>query len=216
MFEIIRSMSESDRNTDFVAIGNLINENFESTHCSFIIQFEKEIFLFHYTGYSVEYCKNSESNYYHRITDTISSEEVPAFIAHCRNINKHANPTYGFFYSGEYYDKSGVHFGSQDLSERMTCVGFCLNVLKGFLEDEYICYSDWSEDTHNDPGYLERYCTKNNIDINTIKSSHRRISPRECLTSCFFTKLPITKEQIDSKIMVVNNFFHNLFLSQNN
>ncbi len=215
MFEIVRSIQESDRTTDFVAIGNLVSDDFKSYHCSFIINLKGRLLEFHYTGRNIEFSE-LENEYYHKISDTIISEEVPAFVAYCKSILKHANPQYGFFYSGEYYDKDGIHFGSQELGERMTCVGFCLNVLKGFLEDDYLDYSGWTEDSHDDSGYLDKFCLENGIEPAMVKEYHRRISPRECLTSCFFTHLPISKSDIDIKIVSVNDYFNILFQSSSN
>ena len=80
--------------------------------------------------------------YFHKTTLTIHPDEVPAFIVYCQQIKQKAKPIYGFFYSGEFYDKEGNYLMNKDLGERMTCVGFCLNVLKGFLEEDYIDYME--------------------------------------------------------------------------
>lgn len=214
MFEILRSKIESDRITDFVAIGNLIKEA-EAYHSAFVISYGKELYEFHYTGEEIEF-KVIDNDYFHKITDTIVSEEVPAFIALCKNILKNANPTYGFFYSGESYNLDGTHLSNLDLGERMTCVGFCLNVLKGFLEEDYIVYEDWTSETHEKNGYLESYCEKYKLDPSKISVSHRRITPRECLTSCFFSELPISKKEIDERIGEVDEYFINLYKISNN
>jgi len=80
--------------------------------------------------------------YFHKTTLTIHPDEVPAFIVYCQQIKQKAKPIYGFFYSGEFYDKEGNYLMNKDLGERMTCVGFCLNVLKGFLEEDHIDYME--------------------------------------------------------------------------
>lgn len=217
MFEIVRSNYESDINVDFVAIGNLIDNNFESTHSAFLIKYDETIYVFHYTGWEIEFkSQQADDDYYHKITETITPDEIPAFLAYAKTIKKYANPIYGYFYSGEYYDLNGEHFGDKNLGERMTCVGFCLNVLKGFLEEDYILHTDWSEESHNDSDYLEKYCAEHNIELSLIQSSHRRITPRECLTSCFFKELPIRKTQIDNNINQVNNHFSQLYQRTNN
>lgn len=206
MFEICRTKFESDQNTDFVAIGNLVDDNGKkSSHAAFIIQFEDELFEFHYTGRNVEYSP-IKRDYYHKITYTILPEEVPSFIALCKHLVKTSKPIYGFFYSGEFYNDEG-HQHHTELGERMTCVGFCLNVFKTFLEEDYIQFQDWNGDTEDWKEYLEDYCIKNNLDPSRIKESVRRITPRECLTSCFFNILPIRKADIDNKIKDVNNHF---------
>lgn len=214
MCEIIRSRIESDRISDFVAIGNLINDH-TSTHSAFVIQHNNILFEFHYTGQEVEF-KDLDKDYYHKITDTIVSDEVPALIAYCKSIINRAKPTYGFFYSGEFYDRDGIHHSDSILGETMTCVGFCLNIFKGFLENEYINYSDWTEESHNSKDYLEKFCQQHGLDPDIIAPNHRRISPREILTSCFFTELPIRKQTIDEKIVWVDEHFNARFQSTHN
>lgn len=204
MFEIVRTKMESDRVTDYVALGNLVNEK-GSFHSAFIINYENKLFEFHYTSSNIEYIEISR-DYFHKITDTIHSDEVPSFIALCNNIMKKANPKYGFFYSGESYNIDGTHMSNSGLGERMTCVGFCLNVLKGFHEDDYIIYTDWTEESIEGTEYLKDYCLRNNLNITEMKSYLRRITPLEFLTSGFFTKIPISKMEIDGKKMEVEKF----------
>ena len=214
MFDIIRSKEESDRVTDFVAIGNIVR-NGKSTHAAFVIQYEKVLYEFHYTSTSVE-LSEIIGDYYHKITETISPDEVPAFIAYCKNIQKNANPVYGYFYSGESYDLNGKHVAESGLGEIMTCVGFCLNVLKGFLEEEYLVFSEWNAETHDSIGYLESFCEYHGVDPSKIADSHRRITPRECLASCFFHDLPIPKQKIEDKLVEVDQFFSNRLCISNN
>lgn len=206
MFEIIKSKFESVTKENFVALGYLITEH-DNTHSAFVIQYRDSLYEFHFTGLEISFSPIL-NDYYHKITYHIHPDEVPAFIAMCQQIQKKANPTYGYFYSGENYDKDGNHFGYNDFGERMTCVGFCLNVLKGFIDEDYLVYSDWDESTHTDLGYLEKYCEKYKIDISKIKTSHRRIAPIELITSGFFIELPIRKIQIDNKIEDVKAIIH--------
>ena len=146
--------------------------------------------------------------YFHKRTETIHKEEIPAFIAYCNSIKKNANPIYGYFYSGEYYDNKGIHFSEKSIGERMTCVGFCMNVLKGFLENDYLKYTDWDSSSHS-TDYLLKYAEKYNLDVASIQESHRRISPIEILTSGFFHNIPISKIEIDSKLTEVKEYLLN-------
>jgi hypothetical protein len=207
MFEIVRSKKESDRVSDYVALGNLLDDKTNSYHSAFVIQYNNELYEFHYTGSDIELI-SLRRDYFHKITDTININEVPAFLAQCTNIQKNANPKYGYFYSGESYDINGNHSSNSNLGEVMTCVGFCLNVLKGFHEEEdYIEYSDWNSDSHEEPNYLKNYCDWHGLDPEKIQSSHRRITPRELLISGFFKELPIRKFDIDKKKSNVENIF---------
>lgn len=201
-FDIVRTLVEKDTDDDFVAIGNTLSED-KLNHAGFVINYKNELHEFHFVS-EIEFCK-AYNDYYHKIIELIPKDIVPSFIAYCKNILKNANPKFGYFYSGESYDIDGNHLSNYDLGERMTCVGFCLNVLKGFLETDYINYSDW-DNTLNDLQYLADYCQKNKINIDDVKQSHKRITPLECLTSCYFVSLPITKSQIDSRKDSVQEF----------
>ncbi len=206
MFEICRSKTESDKISDFVAIGNLVsNEDFKSYHAAIIIKYDEILYEFHYTSKTVELVP-IKRDYYHKVTNVILAEEVPSFIALCKQIEKSAKPIYGMFYSGEFY-KDGVHNHDIKVGERMTCVGFCLNVFKTFLEEDYIEYEDWGEESLPYTEYLTEYCKMNGLNPKNLTESARRITPRECLTSCFFDKLPISKAEIHSKIEDVNQHF---------
>jgi len=196
LLAIIKSDEDSGSTVDFVALGYQHDNQY--THSAFIIQYKGDLTEFHYDGGSVVYTTLLDS-YFHKTTQTIHPDEVPAFIVHCQQIKQKAKPIYGFFYSGEFYDSEGNYLMNKDLGERMTCVGFCLNVLKGFLEEDYIDYTDWGSATHTKSGYLEDYCKRHGLDISKVKASHRRITPLEYLTSGLFSNLPIRKSQIDSR-----------------
>lgn len=209
MVEIVQTLVERSNDADFVGIGNLLNRGV-STHAAFIIQYQNDLFVFHYTGTTIEYERTVE-DYFHIETQVIHRDEVPAFIALCRNILQHAQPRYGFFYSGQSYDQDGRHWAVNDLGEVMTCVGFCLNVLKGFLEEDYLEYEDWDNSPlASSPRYVADFCQQNGLDFDRIISSHRRITPREGLISCLFSDLPIRKAQIDGQQARVQVHFDHL------
>lgn len=205
MFEIIKTLQEGDRDCDFVALGFLENEG--NNHATLIIKYNSELYQYHYTSREIDF-SNVSYDFFHKITETIQTSLVPAFYAHCREILKRANPQYGYFYSGEFYDRNGIHFSDKAVGERMTCVGFCLNVLKGFLEEDYIYYLDWDENSHDSPDYLVKYANNHNLKIEDISLSHRRITPLELLTSAFFVDTPIKKTKIDSKKEEVKDYIY--------
>lgn len=196
MFEVVRSLDFSEKNSAFVALGYFVVD--DVPHAGLIIKYNDIYRQFHYTGSSVE-LEELNLDFIHKITETINISEVPAFIAHCNNIKKRANIRYGFFYSGDYFDSVGNHFGNSDLGQTMTCVGFCLSTLKGFLEDDYILSTDWDFDGDFKPGYLERFCNRYSIDLDKVKSSFKRITPGQFLASGFFHEIPIRKAQIEEK-----------------
>ncbi|MGK0236022.1 MAG: hypothetical protein ACI9EK_002565 [Psychroserpens sp.] len=200
MFDITRSKTEKNTRKDFVALACGL-EKCLPKHSLFVIQFNEELFEFHYTGRKILHnVLNSDS--FHKIVEHIDSDEVPAFIAYCKNVEKNADPKYGYFYSGELYNRNGSHFGKTDLGESMTCVGFCLNILKGFLFEDYLKFEDWLKRDPKTPEELDWliwFCDKHHIPLEKIKGNFRRISPLELLASTFYTTLPITKKETDFK-----------------
>jgi hypothetical protein len=196
LFIFQESLNEN-RSSDFVAIGSL-EHNKNLYHSGLVIQYDGAMYEFHYNC-EIEYEPMIESWHY-IISKFIVSDEIPSFIAMCQNVKENANPLFGYFYSGESYDVHGNHQSLSDLGERMTCVGFCLNILSGFLEEDYLTYTDWDASSHGDTSYLKEHCTKHNLDITKISGSYRRITPKELLISALSAKLPIRKHDIESVI----------------
>lgn len=204
MFELKNTISKEETEEQFVAIGCWVDKDGYPFHSLIIIKYLGKIYQLHYYG-SIIIEEQIKDYTFHKITYTINKVLVPSFIAMCKNVQKTASPNYGFFYSGEYYDIDGVHFSEKNIGEVMTCSGFCINVLKGFLEKDYIKYEEWKSNSHSVENYLEKYSEQNNIDIENIEQSHRRISPMELLCSAFFKDVPIQKVQIDSMIPTVQD-----------
>lgn len=200
MFDIINTLTEKDIKENFVAIGSYVNDEGIAEHSVLVIKYQDDLRHFHFTGREILFDTVSGINCFHKITETINEKLIPSFIVMCRRVLKTANPRYGYFYSGEYYDLNGIHFSDKEISETMTCSGFCLNILKGFLEEDYLLYSDWNTPSYPTADYLERFANHFDLDIDKISESHRRISPLELLCSGFFQNLPITKIEVDSKI----------------
>ncbi len=138
----------------------------------------------------------------------VSSGDIPSFVAQAELIAERARPQYGQYYSGEYYDLAGTHRGqmADQLGERMTCVGFCLNILKGFLEEDYLSYQDWGEESNPEPGYLERYCASLDIDPETVRDSHRRITPIELQATARISSLPVSHADIQEFVPELRHF----------
>lgn len=200
MFEIVKSIDKFEKETCFVALGYYINES--THHAGIIIKNDTDYWQFHFTSTEIDFSELS-IDFFHKITSVIDSNDIPAFISHCKAIKKGANPKYGFFFPGSFYDSDGNFFGNSDIGERMTCVGFCLNTLNGFFEKNYIQESDWKHDPDFEPGYLEHFCIKYDVDINLVKPFWKRISPGQYLASGFFSELPIRKSQIDSQYSIL-------------
>jgi hypothetical protein len=205
------SASLDDTEHDFVGIG-VLNQGSTASHSGLIIKFKTKVYEFHYTGQEVLLLDLSEV-FYHKIINVIPSFEIAAFLIMAQNIQKYAKPNYGCFYSGEFYDADGNHF-SNITGQYMTCVGFCLNVLRGFLQEDYLKYEDWDNTTAdgflNQPDYFSFFILRHGLDPDEFSSSLRRITPIEMLTSAFFNDLPISKANIDSHKAQVNNILQTI------
>lgn len=200
---IYRSLQEVGSTSDFVALG-AITDSTDVHHAGLVIHYEGKLYAFHYDG-QIAY-KRLTADYFHKITDAIDPNDVPAFIARCEVIQESRNIKFGHFYSGEAYDNYGYLDAKSDVGERMTCVGFCLAVLKGFLGEDYLAFKDWDSTSDKDSTYLDSFCKRHEIDPDSIKSAHRRIVPVELLTSGFFSSLPINKKDIESKKIEVEAY----------
>jgi len=199
---------------DFVAIG-ILNEGDIATHSAIIMKYNSQLFEFHYTGRDVR-LDDLKSDFYHKITTVIPSFEIPSFLKMAQNIQRNASPNYGCFFSGEFYDQDGTHFSS-NIGQYMTCVGFCLNVLKGFLHKDYLQHEDWDHSTAE--GFMDKddyftfFIQEHNLDPNKFSKALRRITPLEMLTSSFFDDLPIGKTYIDKHKHEVKYYLQEIDIS---
>lgn len=206
LLEITLTSNTVDDERDYVAIGNLIDQDNYAHHSALVIKYKEEVFQFEFTGTIIKFQRHSD-NFYQKNTYVIHEGEIPAFISYCNTIRRNSNPRFGLFYSGSLYDDNGDYIGGQPFGERMTCVGFCLNVLGGFLGREYMQYTDWNYLSVGDQNYLRRFCDRHSIDMEQVRSAHRQISPRELFVSAFYRQLPITKNDIESKLESVVEYF---------
>ena len=207
--EIEADLVESDTfnpDYDFVAAAIQIDENRgEATHSGLIIKCKEEYLLLHFNG-KLELEPLPQGDwYYHKVLTFIKPGIITSFLASCKSIKKNANPRYGYFFPGSLYDADGKYFSHQNMPEYMTCVGFCLNVLNYYVEeDQYIQYSDWGKE-----GISERFLNDiiekfklhiKDISLDKLIEEVRRIAPNEYLASAYIGNHPIRKIEIDKII----------------
>lgn len=183
----------------------IVTNNDNTQHAAIFIRYNGESKLFHFTGKSVmiEDVLSLDEIYYHKSLDVIDPLLLPAFLAQCELVLEKAQPKFGYFYDGSaLYDNNGDFISPSSFPEYMTCVGFCLNLIKSFLSDQnYFNYSDWDISTL-DESYVEKFLEKVQIDnpgisIGDFKESLRRILPIEYLCGAFSPTLPVEKVFID-------------------
>jgi len=216
--EIDKSLLDTDSHkidTDFVGVAVYVNEQGDAYHSGLVIAFQGVYNLFHYTGSDVEFNEDTSGQFFFKKLGFISKEEVSAFYAHCISVQKNANPTYGFFFAGDYYNKEGQYFSQSGLEEYMTCVGFCISVVKGFIEaEDYYVYEDWTEEnvpTRFFQFFIEQLRAQNpgkNIDEQLFRKHLRRINPTE-YTSGAYLDIPIRKKKIDEIVESVRQALFN-------
>ena len=151
--------------------------------------------------------------YFHKNADLFktTAEESSAFLAHCKIILKEASPELGYFFDGSYY-KDGKYFSKSNIGEYMTCVGFCVRAIDGYLENkEYFAYTDWTEDKqslkHFEYFIQKQKLTNPKIDPAQYKKHLRRIKPSDFSASAFITDLPIRKAETDKLVALVEQVF---------
>jgi len=214
--EIDASLINSDLNdlrSDFVAVAIKIREG-EATHAGLIISTNGKYFLFHFIPQGVGLIDVPKSEwYFHKVFDFISSDESAAFLSHCKIIKKESKPTFGYSYDGSYYDSSGTYFSKNNLPQIMTCVGFCMNVVLGYIESKvYFEFESWPSDPstetyfdEHEKEFIEKFPDH---DIEKVKENWRRITPAEYFASGFL-QIPIKRIEINKIIENVKKAIKN-------
>lgn len=191
---------------DFAAVAVKLDSRGIATHAGIIIGYNSIVYLLHYTGIEVVVSSVPNKWYFHKKLDLIKGRLVPAFHAYCLKVAQKADPEYGFYYDGSLYDLNGDFFSRRGQGpQMMTCVGFCLSVILGFIEaDEFFHCQDWEASTLDDAdGYIKEYRAnfeKNfpEVDVAELINNVRRIKPAEYFCSGFLQTIPIRKADTDS------------------
>lgn len=198
---IIKTFGHSSKN-NFAAAAVGLNRHGEAVHAGIIINFNESLSLFHYNGQMVLFEDVPLAWYFHKDFLFVDDFLVESFLAHCQMANETAHPKYGFVFPYSFY-RDKVYFSEDNIPEYMTCVGFCLNVIQGFLLDEkFIDYEGWDIDSIKKEGWAIEFIEKFRINNpqfseDDIKKYLKRVSPDEYLAASFFNKMPIEKSQID-------------------
>lgn len=209
-------LSVSSTNKNFIGFIVSIDEKGEANHSGIIISFLGKNFLFHYLpkGVFLEEIDltNLSDKYYYKEVTIINKSLIRSFLTHCKIIKATARPSYGFFYSGSFYE-NGTYHSDNSLPQLMTCVGFCLNVITGFIEEiSYVEFTDWTEVSKGLQNWLDNFLIDfkkefPDIDESTIRKNLRRIRPSELIASGYFDALPIRKKQTDQIKPILEEIF---------
>ncbi|WP_254410964.1 hypothetical protein [Dyadobacter diqingensis] len=209
---LIEDGSELLPNTVAVAIH--VDENGIGIHSAILIGVDGNYSLFHFTAVEVllEAPAPVDQWYFCKELEVIDGDEFSIdFLAHCQNIIKQQDPKFGYRFDGSYYDQDGLHFTTIEQANYTTCVGFCIRVISGFLQDndEYFKTDDWTiESTRDAPiNYFNKFYSEFHAEFPDVSEeifweSCKRILPVEYTASAFFNSLPVRKRNIDD---IVNN-----------
>lgn len=200
---------------DFVAIAVTIDEKGIANHSGILISHKGQFFFFHYDKTQVllnEVDISNAKRIFHKELKIIDNKLIPSFINHCRIIKYTAKPKYGYFYGGSFYERGSYH-SNNILPQLMTCVGFCINVITGFLEEKkYIEFTDWKPINENGELYFTEFIKKfiqdfPDADIEELRKDFRRIKPSEIISSGYFSELPIRKTSTDEVKPILEGIF---------
>lgn len=210
----LNKIDKTNIEDDYVASTVVLDDNGIPYHSGLLICSEEELYYLHYTGKNVELTEEIPESLYCIKMDIIHHKLTQAFLWHCEKLSHEVNPIYGFYFDESYYDSKGDYYLNNAKVDMTTCVGFCIKILTGFLEDRYLELNDWPtqdfsalpySDSDSYINYLKNMAMCYSLDYNELfkdKKAIKRISPLELFTSSFYTELPIRKNDVDE---IVNN-----------
>ena len=195
---------EENYTGNFVAAAVQIKDGY-AYHAGLLICCEEGTFLFHFNALEIVLEEPPNDDwYFYKIFTFIDTRLVSAFLALCKNVQKESAPNFGTYYDGSYFDHSGIYFSKIVRSEYMTCVGFCVNVIKGFLSDEeeveVFQFKDWTN-ADLSPSYLNTFVDKLKLqnpsaDVNLLSDNVRRILPIEYIAAAYLKTMPFKRKNI--------------------
>ncbi|MCW3071070.1 MAG: hypothetical protein JWO44_960 [Bacteroidetes bacterium] len=195
---------------NFVAVAVQLSSKGVATHCGLIISVNGICKLFHFNIDDEIHLESVPEGkwYFHKELAIISPQEAEVFLSRCEMILDTANPRFGFFYDGSYYDEKGTLVSKSNQSEYTNCVLFCINVILGFIEsDKYISFSDWASDAVSDGFFLHFSDRKKKFmateDLEKLRAILLRIPPLDYTATAFKNKLPIGKADIADEVKLL-------------
>ena len=194
----------SDELPDNLVGAAMVSNKDGSHHAAIFIRYNGNSHVFHFTGKQVlmEDVWSIDEVYYHVGLNIINPILLPSFQAQCELILEKAEPKFGYFYTGAVYNESGDFVSPNDFPQYMTCVGFCLSTISGFLSDSiFFNFEDW-DDALIDETFVERFLEKvkaenPEVDTTSFKENIRRILPIDYMSGAFSMTTPITKSFVD-------------------
>jgi hypothetical protein len=214
--EDLLKLCDSELHEDFIAICVQVDAQGHAKHNGIVICYDEKLYYFHFNG-NVHYeeldIDNLPNDLYINKIRIFGDGIVLSFMAYCEILKDEVSPEYGFVFQDSFYNGDGTYYSESNLPDITTCVGFCINVIRGFLykNKKYIEIDDWDNSTIDSLPYdfqylldsikiqLEQIANATDQTIlQSIKDNNfKRIKPSELTCSAFFEDLPIRKTSID-------------------
>lgn len=214
----LQQLSTIDRSENFVSIGMTVlsfAEKIEGFHSALLICHDGVLSIMHFTSKEVIFDvlddENEIEKYFIKKIGYFETEnsELVSFKIFCKKIAENSNLKYGFLFPGGFYDSgTGKFFSETNEPEVSTCVGFCINVLTGWIYDidKYFEFEDWDLLPISNPTFIKHFqdaqTLKPDLKEEDYQKHHRRISPNELTLSGYYDieDMAIKKSKIESDL----------------
>jgi hypothetical protein len=207
--------SSDSTNIPFGYVGASIftDDNGRAYHAAIYVCRNEDNVIFHFDKEDikedeVEKCRPFLS----KDIDFIPPFESGAFLVFCREAIRNPPPGYNFYYNGGYFNREGRYVGTDgEPSYHMTCVGFCLGILKGWAEgNDFIQYTDWNANNSLGEATIQAQLAKlkrlyPGFTDEELTENIRRVKPSEYLASAFIGGKPVRKADTDKFFPALSN-----------
>jgi len=182
-------------------------------HSGIFIRYNNSNYLLHFNREAIELVEIPEDSLVFFKQISVPTGFILSTYHFFTQIIKRKVPEYGYFYSGSFYDETTLDFiDGHGMPEIMSCVGFCLNVMKTVLRGkDFIKYTDWNYHDGLTEDKVLRYFMKAkksypDLDMDEYIKYVRRILPIEYFTAGFEVeaKIPVRKTFTDANIRIVD------------
>ena len=207
-----------DLDEEFFGVAVSLNDNGIPQHSGVVICYEGEKLFFHFNGkVLLENVTEEVTDIYYKKLELFPETYLPYIRAYFDILLNTVDPLYGFVFTDSYYNDDGTYVSDVDgLPDFCTCVGFCINVIRGLFlkQTKYLETTDWTDDSLQQVAdffieQVDNYLTAvEKFEPEKLekvkKSSYKRILSVELLLSGFFAKpkkLPVRKADISPKIL---------------
>jgi hypothetical protein len=215
--EIDKAIIKSDSSelpSNFVAVAVQLTDKGEALHSGLIVSVNGKCKLFHFNVDDEIHLQEIPKGkwYFHKELSIIKPQESQVFLWRCEMIADSANPKFGFFYDGSYYDEKGTLISKSNSGEYTTCVLFCINVILGFIDAEsYILFNDWSIDKISE-NFFRDFSSRKKLfmsveELEKLRTILLRIPPLDYTATAFKNTLPIGKDDIKEVIESLQKVF---------